>query len=82
MSFIAYRGRFLTSTNIFPIYSPIMPIQINCIEERKQIENKFVKEYVSSTRIDKNLTAKNEKLIHTYKNHKDSIIEAQPEIEL
>ena len=37
-------------------------------EERKQLENRFVKEYVSSTRIDKNLTAKNEKLIHTYKN--------------
>ncbi len=36
--------------------------------ERKQLENKFVKEYVSSTRMDKNLTAKNEKLIHTYKN--------------
>ena len=37
-------------------------------EERKKLENKFVKEYVSSTRIDKNLTAKNEKLIHQYKN--------------
>ena len=37
-------------------------------EEKKKIENKFVKEYVNSTRIDKNLTAKNEKLIHTYKN--------------
>ena len=37
-------------------------------EERKKLENKFVKEYVNSTRIDKNLTVKNEKIIHTYKN--------------
>ena len=37
-------------------------------EERKKIENKFVKEYVSSTRIDKNLNSKNEKIINTYKN--------------
>ena len=37
-------------------------------EERKKLENKFVKEYVSSTRVDKNLTSKNEKLIHQYKN--------------
>ena len=37
-------------------------------EERKKLENKFVKEYVSSTRIDKNLNSKNEKLINTYKN--------------
>lgn len=37
-------------------------------EERKKLETKFVKEYVSSTRIDKNLTSKNEKIINTYKN--------------
>ena len=37
-------------------------------EERKKLENKFVKEYVSSTRIDKNLSSKNEKIINTYKN--------------
>ena len=37
-------------------------------EERKKLENKFVKEYVSSTRIDKNLNSKNEKIINTYKN--------------
>ncbi|MBQ9854166.1 MAG: helix-turn-helix domain-containing protein [Bacilli bacterium] len=37
-------------------------------EERKILENKFVKDYVSSTRIDKNLTTKNEKIINTYKN--------------
>jgi hypothetical protein len=49
VSFIAYRGRFLTSTNIFPIYSPTTPIAIN---------------------------------IKLPKNQIDSIIEAQPEIEL
>jgi len=37
-------------------------------EERKKLETKFVKEYVSSTRIDKNLSSKNEKIINTYKN--------------
>jgi len=37
-------------------------------EERKKLENKFVKEYVNSTRMDRNLTAKNEKIINTYKN--------------
>ena len=37
-------------------------------DERKKLESKFVKEYVNSTRIDKNLTAKNEKIINTYKN--------------
>ena len=37
-------------------------------EERKKLENKFVKEYVNSTRIDKNLTVKSEKIINTYKN--------------
>lgn len=37
-------------------------------EERKKLESKFVKEYVNSTRIDKDLTVKNEKIINTYKN--------------
>ncbi len=37
-------------------------------EEKKKLETKFVKEYVSSTRIDKNLNTKNEKIINTYKN--------------
>ena len=36
--------------------------------ERQKLESKFVKEYVSSTRIDKNLNSKNEKIINTYKN--------------
>ncbi|MBQ2873376.1 MAG: helix-turn-helix domain-containing protein [Bacilli bacterium] len=37
-------------------------------EERKKLESKFVKEYISSTRVDKNLNTKNEKIINTYKN--------------
>ena len=37
-------------------------------EERKKLENKFVKEYISSVRTDKNLNTKNEKIINTYKN--------------
>lgn len=37
-------------------------------EEKNKIENKFIKDYVSSVRIDKNLTSKNEKIVSTYKN--------------
>lgn len=37
-------------------------------EEKKLIEKKFVKEYVSSLRPDKDLTPEIEKLINTYKN--------------
>lgn len=37
-------------------------------EEKQKLENKFIKEYVSSTRADKNLNTKNEKIINTYKN--------------
>jgi len=37
-------------------------------EEKNKIENKFIKDYVSSVRTDKNLTSKNEKLVSTYKN--------------
>lgn len=37
-------------------------------EEKKTLENKFVKNYVNNSRTDKNLTVKNEKIINTYKN--------------
>lgn len=37
-------------------------------EEKKLIEKKFIKDYVSSLRQDKNLTPQIEKLINTYKN--------------
>jgi len=37
-------------------------------DEKSKIENKFIKDYVSSVRTDKNLTSKNEKIVSTYKN--------------
>ena len=37
-------------------------------EEKKILENKFVKNYVNNTRTDKNLTTDKEKIINTYKN--------------
>ena len=37
-------------------------------EERKKLEKKIIKEYVSSLRKDKDLTPQTEKLINTYKN--------------
>ena len=37
-------------------------------EEQENLEIKFVKEYINSTRIDKDLTIQNEKIINTYKN--------------
>ena len=37
-------------------------------EEKKTLENKFVKNYVNNSRIDKNLTIQKEKIINTYKN--------------
>lgn len=37
-------------------------------EEKKVLENKLVKNYIKSSRIDNFLTAKNEKIINTYKN--------------
>ena len=59
---------FFEICRIFNIDTSVLDeININP-EERKKIENKFVKDYVSSTRQDKNLTVKNEKLINTYKN--------------
>lgn len=37
-------------------------------EEKRTLENKFVKNYVNNSRIDKNLTVEKEKIINTYKN--------------
>ena len=59
---------FFEICRIFNVDTSILSEANISDEERKKLENKFVKEYVSSTRIDKNLTAKNEKLIHQYKN--------------
>jgi len=59
---------FFEICNIFNIDTSILNDANISDEERKKLENKFVKNYVSSTRIDKNLTIKTEKIINTYKN--------------
>ena len=59
---------FFEICNIFNIDTSILndaPIDEN---EKKTLENKFVKNYVNNARVDKNLTFQNEKLINTYKN--------------
>ena len=59
---------FFEICRIFNIDTSILPEANITEEEKNKLENKFVKEYVSSTRIDKNLNSKNEKIINTYKN--------------
>ena len=59
---------FFEICRIFNIDTSVLS-DIDIAEEEKQkLESKFVKEYVSSTRVDKNLSTKNEKIINTYKN--------------
>lgn len=59
---------FFEICRIFNINADILKTADINEEERKILENKFVKDYVSSIRVDKNLTTKNEKIINTYKN--------------
>lgn len=59
---------FFEICRIFNIDTSILSDADITEAERKKLETKFVKEYVSSTRIDKNLNSKNEKIINTYKN--------------
>ena len=59
---------FFEICNIFNIDTSILSTANITSEEKQLLENKFVKNYVKSTRIDNNLTAKNEKIINTYKN--------------
>ena len=59
---------FFEICRIFNIDTSILSEANITEEERKKLETKFVKEYVNSTRIDKNLSSKNEKIINTYKN--------------
>lgn len=59
---------FFEICRIFNIDTSILSQADITEEERTLLENKFVKEYVNSSRIDKNLTIKNEKIINTYKN--------------
>jgi len=59
---------FFDICNIFNIDTSILDsIQIDS-EEKKILENKFIKNYVNNTRTDKNLTISKEKIINTYKN--------------
>lgn len=59
---------FFEICRIFNIESSVLnDLDVN-EEERKILENKFIKDCVNSSRLDKNLTTKNEKIINTYKN--------------
>ena len=59
---------FFQICSIFNIDTTILN-NIEISEEEKIIlENRFVKNYVNNSRIDKNLTTSNEKIINTYKN--------------
>jgi len=59
---------FFEICNIFNIDTSILNDISVSDEEKKTLENKFVKNYVNSNRIDKNLTVQKEKIINTYKN--------------
>ena len=59
---------FFEICNIFNIDTSILSTANITSEEKQLLDNKFVNNYVKSTRIDNNLTAKNEKIINTYKN--------------
>lgn len=59
---------FFEICHIFNIDTSILnDIEISP-EEKKTLENKFVKNYVRNSRVDNNLTVQNEKIINTYKN--------------
>ena len=59
---------FFEICDIFNIDASILNNLDVSEEEKKTLETKFVKNYMSNTRADKNLTVKNEKIINTYKN--------------
>lgn len=59
---------FLEICQIFNIDSSVLSNSPISEEEKQILETKFVKNYVNSSRIDKDLTVKNEKIINTYKN--------------
>jgi len=59
---------FFEICRIFNIDSSILNDLDVDEEERKILEHKFVKDCINSSRTDKNLTTKNEKIINTYKN--------------
>ncbi len=59
---------FFEICNIFNIDTSILNEVNISDDEKKLLENKFIKNYVKSTRTDNNLTNKFEKIINTYKN--------------
>lgn len=59
---------FFEICDIFNIDTSVLNEVVTTEEEKQRLENKFVKNYVNNSRIDKNLTIQNEKLINTYKN--------------
>lgn len=59
---------FFEICHIFNIDTSVLEQADITEEERKKLENRFIKEYVTNTRIDKDLTTKKEKIINTYKN--------------
>ena len=59
---------FFEICNIFNIDTSVLNNIATTEEEKKTLENKFVKNYVNNARTDKNLTVQNEKIINTYKN--------------
>lgn len=59
---------FFQICNIFNIDTSILNNVEVTDEEKRILENKFVKNYVNNSRIDKNLTTNKEKIINTYKN--------------
>ena len=59
---------FFEICNIFNIDTSVLNDIAIDEEEKKTLENKFVKNYVNNARTDKNLTIQNEKIINTYKN--------------
>ena len=59
---------FFDICNIFNIDTSIFKEVDISKDEREKLEKKFIKNYISNTRIDKDLTIQNEKLINTYKN--------------
>ncbi len=59
---------FFEICNIFNIDTSILNNIDISDEEKRTLENKFVKNYVNNSRVDKNLTIQKEKIITTYKN--------------
>lgn len=59
---------FFEICNIFNIDASLLNDIAISPEEKQLLENKFIKNYIKSSRVDNNLTTKNEKIINTYKN--------------